>query len=81
MGTRVLHIALHIMRDESHRFCTTLFSLFRLSALLLVPALKLGHGHIMLDRTVIQTVFQHVPVRLADHRTGLDAQQPHGRRR
>ena len=34
---------------------------------------KLGNGHVTLHRTVIEAVFQHVLVRLADHRAWFDA--------
>ena len=46
--------------------CQSLF------ALLLVPAFQLGNGHVTLHRTVIEAVFQHVLVRLADHRAWFD---------
>ena len=42
-----------------------------------VPTIQFGHSDIMLDRTVIKTIFKHVLVGPAYHRTRFDAQQLH----
>ena len=42
-----------------------------------VPPLELGHRGVMVDRTVIEPVFQHVLVCAADLRAGSDAEDGH----
>ena len=45
--------------------------------LFLVPTVQLGNSNITLDRAVIETIFQHVLVRLANQRSRFNAEQLH----
>ena len=48
-----------------------------LGLLFLIPTVQLGNSDITLDRAVIEAIFQHVLVRLANQRSRVNAEQLH----